>query len=294
MKNKLLQSIFILVFGLLFYGCPAETPDTPDSAKDNVTSGRVNTNGKFSFKYGKIEASIKLPKTANGLWPAFWLLGDDFTTVGWPQCGEIDILEMGSKEGIDKAMQEKLFSGAAHWGTIADNGFHPNYAIPITNPYSLQDDDFHLYTLKWNENTIEMYLDLDKYPANTPYYVMDISIEEMKAYFHKEFFILFNLAVGGDFSRIYNINEISALHAQNDYTANMYIDFVEVYDKSDNLLWEDTFNASTIDINKWNIEENNSGGGNNELQTYSQNNVSITTEPKSGKKCLTLTAKRNK
>ncbi|MDR1182902.1 MAG: family 16 glycosylhydrolase, partial [Bacteroidales bacterium] len=75
MKNKLLQCIFILVFGILFYGCPAKTPETPDSPKDKVTSGRVNTNGKFSFKYGKIEASIKLPKTANGLWPAFWLLG---------------------------------------------------------------------------------------------------------------------------------------------------------------------------------------------------------------------------
>jgi beta-glucanase (GH16 family) len=293
MKNKLLLQL-TLVWGMLFYGCAAETPTVQDTDKDSVTSGRVNTNGKFSFKYGRIEASIKLPKTANGLWPAFWMLGADFTTAGWPQCGEIDIMEMGNKEGIDKSVQDKLFGGATHWGTVSDNGSHPNYALSIVNPYSLQDDDFHLYSLKWNENTIEMYLDLDKYPDNKPYYIMDISVDEMKEYFHKEFFILFNLAIGGDFSRIYDINQVSALHAQNDYTANMYIDFVRVYDKSNNLLWEDTFDATTIDADKWNIEENNTGGGNNELQTYSRNNVSISLEPKSSNKCLTITAKRKK
>jgi beta-glucanase (GH16 family) len=136
-----------------------------------------------------------------------------------------------------------------------------------------------------------MYLDLDKYPENAPYYVIDISVNEVKEYFHKDFFILFNLAIGGNFSRIYDINQVSALHAQNDYTANMYIDFVKVYDKSDNLLWEDTFEGTTIDPNKWNIEENKAGGGNNELQTYTRNNVSISLEPESKKKCLTITAK---
>lgn len=290
-KNKLSLSAFIFFFLALFYGCSAETPIAQDVNKDSVTSGRINTNGKFSFKYGKIEASIKLPPTANGLWPAFWLLGVDFTTAGWPQCGEIDIMEMGSKEGIDNVMQDRLFSGATHWGRIANNGSHPNYALSVVSPYSLQDDNFHLYSLKWDENILAMYLDLDKYPDNDPYYIIDISTNELKEYFHKDFFILFNLAIGGDFSRIYDINQISALHAQNDYTANMYVDFVKVYDKSDNLLWEDTFDGTTIDPNKWNIEENNSGGGNNELQTYTRNNVSITVEPKSKKKCLTITAK---
>jgi beta-glucanase (GH16 family) len=292
MKTGLSQYVFLFIFGMLFYGCSAEPSDDTERLKDSITSGRINTNGKFSFKYGKIEASIKLPETANGLWPAFWMLGVDFTTVGWPQCGEIDVMEMGNKEGIDNATQNRFFGGAAHWGTLTGNGSHPNYALSIVNPYSLQDDDFHLYTLKWNENTLEMYLDLDKYPSNTPYYVMDISVEELKAYFHKEYFILFNMAVGGNFPRIYDINQISALNMQNDYTANMYVDFVKVYDKSDNLQWEDAFDSPTIDTDKWNIEENSSGGGNNELQTYSSNNVSISIEPKSGKRCLTITAKR--
>ncbi|MDR1459264.1 MAG: family 16 glycosylhydrolase [Bacteroidales bacterium] len=294
MKNSLLQTIFIIVFVTLLYGCPAETPDAPDITKDGITSGRVNTDGKFAFKYGRVDASIKLPKTANGLWPAFWMLGVDFGVVGWPLCGEIDVLEMGSREGIDNAVEEKLFSGAAHWGTLAANGSHPNYALSVLNDYSLQDDNFHLYTLKWNENSIAIYLDLDKYPQNAPYYVMDISVDGVGEYFHKEFFILFNLAVGGDFPRIYDMDGVTALHARNDYLANMYIDFVKVYDEAGNLLWEDVFEDSTLDMNKWNIEENDFGGGNNELQTYSHKNVSITTEPKSGKRCLTITAKRSK
>nr|HPR62491.1 glycoside hydrolase family 16 protein [Prolixibacteraceae bacterium] len=64
----------------------------------HYTSGRVNTRGKFAFRRGKLEASIKIPDLANGLWPAFWTLG--YTPVGWPDCGEIDVLEMGHAAGI--------------------------------------------------------------------------------------------------------------------------------------------------------------------------------------------------
>ncbi|MDR3287221.1 MAG: family 16 glycosylhydrolase [Prevotellaceae bacterium] len=293
MKTKLLQRILILALGIVFCRCSADTADDTTT----ITSGRVNTSGKYSFKYGKLEASIKLPTTANGLWPAFWMLGSNINSgasVGWPRCGEIDIIEMGSKTGIDAGTQDRLFTGATHWGTISPispDGSHPNYAITPTNTYSLQDDDFHLFTLKWDENYIRMYLDIDKYPTVAPYYEIFIN-EELKEYFTKDFFILFNLAVGGDFPQIYNINQVTALNAQNNYEASMYVDFVRVYSESNELLWEDNFDSSTIDANKWNIEENSDGGGNNELQTYTRENVAITVEPKSGKKCLTLTAKR--
>ena len=63
-------------------------------------SGRLNTSGHFQFCYGKVEGRIRLPRTANGLWPAFWLLGADFQTNSWPRCGEIDIMEMGNAELI--------------------------------------------------------------------------------------------------------------------------------------------------------------------------------------------------
>lgn len=195
------------------------------------TSGRLTTQNKMTVKYGKIEARIKLPKTANGLWPAFWTLGADIPTVGWPKCGEIDILEMGNSNGIKNGTQETYFNGACHWGESWNNGSYPNYARATTNPYSLQ-DDFHLYTLIWDENAIKMYLDLDKYPNNSPYFEMTINGQDVvgnpRRYFHKPNFVILNLAIGGNFPQIWDINKITALNSGD---AKMYVDFVRVYQK---------------------------------------------------------------
>ena len=92
----------------------------------SFTSGRVNTMGKVAFKHGILQASIKLPKTANGLWPAFWLMGNDMSTgTSWPYCGEIDVLEAGGNQGIINGTQESFFISALHWGPYI-NGEHPN------------------------------------------------------------------------------------------------------------------------------------------------------------------------
>lgn len=80
----------------------------------SFTSGRINSKHKVFFTHGKLEASIKLPKTANGLWPAFWMLGENIDTNPWPQCGEVDILEMGNVTGINNGTQESFFNGACH------------------------------------------------------------------------------------------------------------------------------------------------------------------------------------
>lgn len=195
------------------------------------TSGRLTTQNKMAVKYGKIEARIKLPKTANGLWPAFWMLGADISTVNWPKCGETDILEMGNANGIKNNTQETYFNGACHWGESWNNGSYPNYAKATTNTYSLQ-DDFHLFTLIWDETAIKMYLDLDKYPNNTPYYEMAINGQDVvgnpSRYFHKQNFVIFNLAIGGNFTQLWDINKITALSTGE---AKMYIDFVRVYQK---------------------------------------------------------------
>jgi beta-glucanase (GH16 family) len=207
-----------------------------------ATSGRINTNNKMSFKHGKIEASIRLPRTANGLWPAFWMLGSNYNTVGWPKSGEIDILEVGEKTGIDNGTQDRYFSGACHWGESSVN--HPYYAVATTNSYSLQ-DDFHLFTLIWDNSSIKMYLDLDKYPNASPYYAMDIVVgrDDPAAYLHKPFFVLFNLAVGGNFPQIWNINQITALNAGNGYEAKMYVDFVKIYQKGES---DEEFHGPTL------------------------------------------------
>jgi beta-glucanase (GH16 family) len=259
-----------------------------DPGRD-ITSGRVNTRSKFSFQYGRIEARIKLPKTADGLWPAFWMLGEDLPAAGWPACGEIDILEMGGRRGIDTDNQERYFSGAAHWGSL-ENGGHPNYAVFTASEYGLQ-DGFHLYTLIWDEASLEMYLDLDAYPRAKPYFRMSLRADA-GAYFQKPFFIIFNLAVGGVYPGIYESRGITALNAANNYEARMYVDFVKVYDTKGRLVWQDLFDAETLEASVWNIEENDEGGGNRELQSYRRENVSTGKEPSTGKNCLILSARR--
>ncbi|QQO09996.1 glycoside hydrolase family 16 protein [Breznakiella homolactica] len=278
-----------ILFGmvLLLAGNICIHSQDPGRRKDGtITSGRVNTSGKFSFQYGRIEAGIKFPKTADGLWPAFWMLGDDFSSAGWPQCGEIDIVEMGNKTGIDTGTQERYFNGAAHWGALQDGG-HPNYARASVNGYSLQDGEFHVFAMVWNEKFIAMYLDGN----SDPYFIMDIEAESVRDYFHKPYFIILNLAAGGDFPRIYDSGGVTALNAENNFTAAMYVDFVRVYGKDGILIWEDEFDAGVLDAGKWNTEENSGGGGNHELQEYRGRNISVETDRETGKSCLVITAK---
>ncbi len=196
-----------------------------------ASSGRVNTSNGYTFTHGRVDALIRLPKTADGLWPAFWLLGADFKQVGWPRCGEIDILEMGNSTGIRRGMQERYFNGACHWGYYEGGGY-PNYAQASDAPYSLQ-DGFHLFTLVWDDKKVATYLDLHLYPDNEPYFMMNIddksSDKSPGNYFHHDFFIIFNLAVGGNFTGIWDIDKVTALSSGE---ASMYVDYVRVYQKN--------------------------------------------------------------
>lgn len=216
----------------------------------NFTSGRVNSMNKIAFTHGKVEASIKLPKTANGLWPAFWMMGNDFRQVGWPKCGETDIMEMGNSEGIAHNTQERFFNGACHWGQAWPNA---SYAKSTTKSYSLQDGEFHLFTCIWDENSFSMYVDLDKMPQQNPYFKMDIPQDdpdnEWSAgnYFHKDNFILFNLAVGGNFTGIHNAENITALNDENDQEACYYINYVKIYQKGEDNDHQDFADAGDLD-----------------------------------------------
>ena len=214
--------------------CLTITARRENYASRSFTSGRLTTQGRRFFRHGKVEALIRLPRTADGLWPAFWMMGNDFAEVGWPRCGEIDILEMGNAGGIAAGTQDRFFNGACHWGFYRD-GAYPNYANHATAPYSLQ-DGFHLFTLVWDDEFISMYLDLDRNPEAEPYYRMGISETEDEwatgRYFHKDCFILFNLAVGGYFTGILDPAKITALPGAGD-EARMYIDYVKVYQKQE-------------------------------------------------------------
>lgn len=183
-----------------------------------IFSGRINSQGKKNFKYGRIEASIKLPKTANGLWPAFWMMGDNHKH--WPQCGEIDIMEMGERNGIASGTSETFVNTAIHYGENVETHQQEFHAANVAN--SLQDGKYHTYALDWDENSLTITIDNIKFRS------FDISKASGRyGYFQDNFYILFNLAVGGDFPGIHNINNITAL--KDGEKAHMYIDWVKVY-----------------------------------------------------------------
>lgn len=196
------------------------------------TSGRINTQGKVTVRHGIVEARIKLPQTSDGLWPAFWLLGNNYSECGWPRCGEIDILEMGNQDGIKQGRQTTLFNGACHWGYYDAHGQYPNAFQACDNGGSLQDGKFHTFTLEWNDDSLKMYVDRSLHTAPKPYFSMNIADKssELAAgnYFHHEFFIIFNLAVGGQFTGITDPERITALGEGEE--AKMYVDWVRVYE----------------------------------------------------------------
>lgn len=217
-------------------GCLILTARRESHLGKSFTSGRVNSKNRIAFTHGKIEASIKFPSTADGLWPAFWMMGNDFDEVGWPKCGETDIIEMGHQDGIKNQCQDKYFNGACHWGQSWPNA---SYAKHTTKNYSLQDGEFHLFTVIWDQQGIKMYVDLDKIPRQNPYYSMDCPCDDPDNewspgnYFHKDNFILFNLAVGGNFPGIHDPAAITALNDANGHAASMYVNYVKIYQKGD-------------------------------------------------------------
>jgi beta-glucanase (GH16 family) len=193
-----------------------------------VTSGRLITKDKFHFLYGYVVASIRLPNTANGLWPAFWMMGNDFSSVGWPKCGETDILEMGNASGIENGTQDRFLNGACHWWS--GNGYNPaSHASHVTYPYSLQDGEFHTFTCVWDETSIKMYIDREENPTVAPYFSMTIT-DNMGGTnaFRKSNFLLFNMAVGGNFPGIHDIAGVTALTSG---SARMEVDYVRVFQK---------------------------------------------------------------
>ena len=196
------------------------------------TSGRVNSKGKLYYTFGRIDARIKFPKTANGLWPAFWQMGNNFDQVGWPKCGETDIIEMGHQKAFSKGTQDRFFNGAMHVGRAWDAVWSD--AQDATWSYSLQ-DTFHIVTMIWTPTSIDMYMDKEAHPENKAYFHADLEPNDDADYnrqlvFGKPNFIIANLAVGGNFPGIYSIDGITAL---SNGAQSMYIDWIRIYQKGD-------------------------------------------------------------
>lgn len=154
------------------------------NGSNRYTSARLITKNKFSFTYGKVEARIALP-AGTGIWPAFWMLGANEDEVGHPACGEIDIIEAVNRENV--------VYGTCHWFNNGHASHGKNTADFYGASFPLDVRQFHDYTLVWNEKAISMYVDGFKYYEMT----IENNVGGTDA-FHKPFYLILNVAVGGD------------------------------------------------------------------------------------------------
>lgn len=150
---------------------------------NDYTSARIISQGKKQFQYGRIDFRAKLPE-GRGIWPALWMLGANFSSVGWPACGEIDIMEMiGS--------QTSLIHGTAHFGnSAADRDSDGSSSFLLNESYS---DMFHVYSIIWKEDSIEWLRDGITFHSLTP-----ADVAPYNWPFNDEFFFIMNVAVGGN------------------------------------------------------------------------------------------------
>jgi len=154
-----------------------------DFGDQNYTSSRLVTKNKQTIKYGRIDIRAKLPK-GQGIWPALWMLGSNIDQVGWPKCGETDIMELigGAAAGRDNTSH-----GTIHWD---DNG-HTSSGDSYNLSSGIFNDKFHVFTIVWTTSAITWFVD------DVQFFNADITPGTLSA-FHQDSFFIFNVAVGGN------------------------------------------------------------------------------------------------
>ena len=174
--------------------------------EQEYTSARINTRGLFEQARGRFEARIKLP-VGQGIWPAFWALGNDFGTAGWPTCGEIDVMEYRGQE-------PNVILGTAHGpGYSGGSAVGTRYTLPGAN----FNDDFHVFAIEWSESRITWFVDDVIYRVITP---ADLPAGGRWVFDHP-FFVILNVAVGGIF--------VGPPDESTIFPQTMLVDWVRVY-----------------------------------------------------------------
>lgn len=171
------------------------------------TSARVITRHKKDFKYGRFDIRAKTP-TQQGVWPAIWMLPTNEEYGGWPQSGEIDIME-------SVGHHEKTVHGTLHYGPRWPDNKHTGNKIELDNDL---ETEFHVYSVEWEDGEIRWYVDDVLFSTKTK--------EDLAPYpwpFDKEFFIILNLAIGGDWP--------GAPDESTNFPKYMFVDYVRVYEK---------------------------------------------------------------
>src|SRR5438105_3210696 len=187
-----------------------ETVTGPDNITRNYTSARLLTKNKFSQAYGRFEARIKIP-FGQGIWPAFWLLGENIDTAHWPNCGEIDIMENIGKE---PSIVHGTFHGPGYSG---GKGISAAYALANSQKFS---DSFHEFAVEWEPNVIRFYVDGSLYRTRTP---ADLPAGAQWVFDHP-FFIILNVAVGGGWPGNPDTTTV--------FPQQMQVDYVRVYKRT--------------------------------------------------------------
>jgi uncharacterized protein (TIGR03437 family) len=190
-------------------------------ATGNYTSARLQTGSPnantrttdLSWQYGRIEARMKLP-FGKGVWPAFWMLGESFGTVGWPSCGELDIME-NFGAGKNNA---SVNNGTAHGpGYSGGSGIGKAYTLPLGQKVA---DDFHVYAIEWSQDSVVWMVDGVQFHKVTP-----ASLPAGRQWvFNAPFFILLNLAIGGPTTFLGTPDKTAPFPPQ-----DMLIDYVRAY-----------------------------------------------------------------
>jgi len=196
--------------GNLVITAQKETYTGSDGVTRNYTSARLKTQGLFTQAYGRFEASIKIP-AGQGMWPAFWMLGNNISSVGWPKCGEIDIMENIGRE--PSTVHGSLHSSS----TVAQTSdASAPFSLPAGQNFA---DAFHLYAVEWEPGTVRFYVDSNLYATFTQ--------SQWPAggtwSFDHPFFILLNVAVGGNWPGPPDSTTV--------FPQQMLVDYVRIYTK---------------------------------------------------------------
>lgn len=171
------------------------------------TSSRLISRGLYAVQYGRIDIRALLPE-GQGIWPALWMLGNTIGSVGWPECGEIDIMEM-----IGGRNRENTVHGTIHWG---QDGNHASTGGSTSLSAGTFADEYHVFSIEWNESSITWFLN------NQEYHTVSITPTGMRE-FHQQFFFIMNVAVGGNWPGNPDATTV--------FPQKMKVDYVRVFQK---------------------------------------------------------------
>lgn len=191
-------------------------PGGNNGAMGSYTSARMKTQGLFNQAYGKVECSMQLPAGGTGIWPAFWMLGQNIGSVGWPACGEIDMMEDGLP------WSNTIIGGHMHGPVSGGGDYNGGAGIGVNTslPSGTVNSGFHTYGCQWSPNQVQFYIDGSIYLTETPAQMPGGGTWA----FNHPFFILLNLAIGG----------ISGSPTGSSFPQQMLVDYVRVYKLTNN------------------------------------------------------------